>query len=221
MGGKLPQAKPMLEQDHIFNTELGKKLLVLTRAGFAVSNQINDLIMRDKIKGKVLDIYEAYGSGKRAGELLREIETLDNLLHLSGHLGVAKDEHVKKLRNGYLVFKSHIVLAQQTRTAPDVEKLPDAGQKTMPMSDVAVLRKDSAKRSDMIAPPVRAKISERHDKILNFIHDNDRKAQLSQVIGLFPKLSEKSIRNDLAQLCADGKLKRVGWGPTSFYQLTG
>ena len=69
-------------QEYIFNTELGQKLLVLTRAGFAISNQINDLIMRDKIKGKVLDIYEAYGGGKRAGEILREIETLDNLLYL-------------------------------------------------------------------------------------------------------------------------------------------
>ena len=110
-------------QEYIFNTELGQKLLVLTRAGFAISNQINDLIMRDKIKGKVLDIYEAYGGGKRTGEILREIETLDNLLYLSGHLGVAKEEHIKKLRNGYLVLKSHVVLAQQARPIFDLPPL--------------------------------------------------------------------------------------------------
>lgn len=210
----------MREQEYIFNTELGQKLLVLTRAGFVISNHINDLILRDKIKEKILDIYEAYGSGRRTAELLGKIETLDNLLHLSGHLGAANDEHIKKLRNGYLVFKSHIVLTQQMKTSSDVESgLSYTEQKTISVSDDLTSIKESGKRSDMIASPVRAKISERYDHILNFIRNNNGKAQLSQVMGLFPKLSEKSIRNDLAQLCVDGKLKRVGWGQTSFYQI--
>ncbi|OGD32864.1 hypothetical protein A2833_03350 [Candidatus Azambacteria bacterium RIFCSPHIGHO2_01_FULL_44_55] len=211
-------------QEYIFNTELGQKLLVLTRAGFAISNQINDLIMRDKIKGKVLDIYEAYGGGKRAGEILREIETLDNLLYLSGHLGVAKEEHIKKLRNGYLVLKSHVVLTQQARPVFDLPPLRSSESNNIESKtfgpDAPASKKDLPKRSDMIALPIRAKISERHNKVLDFIKNNDGKAQLSQLISLFPKLSEKSIRNDLAQLCADGKLKRIGWGQTSFYQLT-
>ena len=117
-----------MEED-IFNTDIGKKFLALTKACFKASDLITDLVLREKIKNQTLDIYELF-SNRNNPELIKEIDALDGLFHLGGHLGLVKDEHLKLLRNGLLVFKSHIVLTlhqnQKSRLANDTFESPNS-----------------------------------------------------------------------------------------------
>ena len=116
-------------EDNIFNTDLGKKFLALTKACFRTSDLITDLVLREKIKGQVLSVYKLFSNGN-SSELLKEVDALDGLFHLGGHLGLVKDEHLKLLRNGLLVFKSHIVLTlhqnQKSRLANDTFESPNS-----------------------------------------------------------------------------------------------
>lgn len=59
----------------------------------------------------------------------------------------------------------------------------------------------------------------RKKRILDFFTLR-RHAQLKDVLALFPGTSEKTIRNDLAELCRSGQLRRVGLAPRSRYILS-
>src|SRR3989344_3019851 len=105
--------------EDIFNSEIGRKILALTKASFKVSDLISDLVLREKIKHQVLDVYKTFlifNAEKNHSKLLREIDILDHYFYLGGHLNLIKEEHLKQLRNGFLVFKSHIILAMNNNT---------------------------------------------------------------------------------------------------------
>jgi len=100
-------------EEEIFNTELGKKILSLIKASFKVSDLISDLVLREKIKNQILNVYESFFSaegGKKYSDLLKEIDVLDNFFFLAGQLSLVKDNYLRILRNGFLVFKSRIIL---------------------------------------------------------------------------------------------------------------
>src|SRR3989338_11527555 len=98
--------------EDFFDNELGRKILALTKASFKVSDLISDLVLREKIKHQVLEVYKTFLiDSKNQSLLLREIDILDHYFYLGGHLNLIKEEHLKQLRNGFLVFKSHIILA--------------------------------------------------------------------------------------------------------------
>ncbi len=46
--------------EDIFNTELGKKIMALTKASFKVSDLIPDLFLREKIKSQILNVYKNF-----------------------------------------------------------------------------------------------------------------------------------------------------------------
>lgn len=202
-------------ENPVFSTELGKKLLMLTKAGFVISNLLNDLVIREKVKGKILAIYETYSNNRESQVLIEEISALDNLLHLSSHLKLAGDNHIEKLRNGYLVFKSHIVLnSYQPKTETVISQEIVNARKPAESQIKGALSNNKSVSSAVLR---NSRINERYEKVLNFIKGNNNRAQFSQLMSLFPGLSEKSLRNDLTFLCSRGKLKRIGWGPTSYY----
>lgn len=60
--------------------------------------------------------------------------------------------------------------------------------------------------------------SNRQRRILDFLTLR-RRAQLKEVLQLFPDVSEKTIRNDLSLLCQQGQLRRIGMAPRSHYAL--
>ncbi|KKU75378.1 MAG: hypothetical protein UY02_C0053G0002 [Candidatus Giovannonibacteria bacterium GW2011_GWB1_47_6b] len=93
--------------EDIFDSELGRKILALTKASFKVSDLISDLVLREKIKHQVIEIYKTFliDSGNQSfSELLKEIDILDHYFYLGGHLNLIKEEHLKQLRNGFLVL---------------------------------------------------------------------------------------------------------------------
>ena len=187
-------------EDNIFNTDLGKKFLALTKACFRTSDLITDLVLREKIKGQVLSVYKLFSNGNNS-ELLKEVDALDGLFHLGGHLGLVKDEHLKLLRNGLLVFKSHIVLNLHQKP-----RHTDVFDSAAPAS--------AAKQTDK---KVVGDLTERHQKLLARFPDKETQLQLSDFAILFPELSDRTIRNDLADLIELGKITRQGMGSGSYY----
>ena len=118
--------------EEIFDSELGRKILALTKASFKVSDLIPDLVLREKIKHQVLEVYKTFliDSGNQSfSELLKEIDILDHYFCLGGHLNLIKEEHLKQLRNGFLVFKSHIILAMNENGKSDIDS------QIIPLSD--------------------------------------------------------------------------------------
>ncbi len=204
-----------MEED-IFNTDIGKKFLALTKACFKASDLITDLVLREKIKNQTLDIYELF-SNRNNPELIKEIDALDGLFHLGGHLGLVKDEHLKLLRNGLLVFKSHIVLTlhqnQKSRLANDTFESPNSAPTIEKTTKIA------GKKTVDAASQIDSGLTERHQKLLARFPDKETSLQLSDFIALFPKLSDRTIRNELSYLIELGKITRRGMGSGSYYKV--
>ncbi len=188
-----------MEED-IFNTELGRKILALIKASFKVSDLIPDLVLREKIKSQILNVYRIFfsvpegrdpvsGGEKNYAELLKEIDVLDGFFFLAGQLNFVKDNHLRILRNGFLVFKSRIVL--MLNEPPKIPK-------------------------ETIKPEV--KLSERQEKILEKFQ-NKETLKLAEILDLFPGVSEKTVRNELSSLIGLKKITRSGKGNGSFYQM--
>ncbi len=184
-----------MEED-IFNTELGKKILALIKASFRVSDLIPDLFLREKIKIQILNVYRIF-LAKQHSDLLKEIDVLDNFFFLAGQLNFVKDNHLRILRNGFLVFKSRIIL------------MLNEPPKTFMDEAVAV-------KKEVVKPVV--KLSERQGKILEKFQ-NKETLKLAEILDLFPGVSEKTVRNELSSLIGLKKITRSGQGNGSFYQI--
>jgi len=193
-------------EENIFNTELGKKIMALTKASFKVSDLIPDLVLREKIKNQILNVYESFfsaeggsasGGEKKYSELLKEIDVLDNFFFLAGQLNFIKDNHLRILRNGFLVFKSHIIL--MLNEPPKI-----SGDSTM------------AVKKEAVKPEL--KLSERQGKILEKFQ-NKETLKLAEILDLFPGVSEKTVRNELFSLIGLKKITRSGQGNGSFYKM--
>lgn len=184
-----------MEED-IFDNELGRKILALTKASFRVADLISDHVVREKIKHQVLNVYKIFFDRKNS-ELLKELDVLDNLFFLAGHLNLAKDEHVKMLRNGFLVFKSHIVLTvhQQPKQIAEIEM------------------------NDFVNHSEGGGLTERQEKILRKFPDKSVSMKLADFVAMFPGLSKRTVRNDLSYLIRNGKILREGQGSGTFYKL--
>ena len=191
----------------IFNTELGKKFLALVKAGFRVSDLISDLVLREKIKTQIIEVYKTFlidsgnqsfsGSRGKYIELLKEIDVLDNFFFLAGQLNFVKDNHLRVLSNGFLVFKSRIILMLNEPPKTSVDLIP-------------------AVRKEDVKPEV--KLSERQERILEKFQSKEI-LKLAEILDLFPGVSEKTVRNELSSLIGLKKITRSGQGNGSFYQM--
>ena len=188
-------------EEEIFSTEFGKKILALTKASFKVSDLIPDLVLREKIKSQILNVYRIF-SEKRYFDLLKEIDVLDNFFFLAGQLNFVKDIHLRILRNGFLVFKSRIVLAMNAPLSPRDE---------LGTPRVHPVVKKEAVKSEV-------KLSERQEKILEKFK-NKETLKLAEILDLFPGISEKTVRNELSSLIGLKKITRNGQGNGSFYKM--
>ena len=187
-----------------FDNELGRKILALTKAGFKVSDLIPDLVLREKIKTQILNVYESFCE-KKYSDLLKEIDVLDNIFFLAGQLNLVKDNHLRILRNGFLVFKSRLVLALNEPPKISV--------------DSTTIVKKAAVKSELKLNE-RPAYTGRQEKILEKFQ-NKETLKLAEIMDFFPDVSEKTIRNDLNLLISLKEITRSGQGNGSFYQIIG
>jgi len=186
-----------MEED-IFNTELGRKMLALTKAGFKVSDLISDLVMREKIKSQILNVYKIFFQ-KKYSDLLKEIDILDSLFFLAGQMNLVKENHLRILRNGFLVFKSRIILAMNE--SPKVKKEVVKSGPELSDRQKKILEKFSAKDGSPAGG------------------QNKDTLKLAEILELFPGVSEKTVRNELSSLVGLKKITRSGQGGSSFYKV--
>jgi len=186
-------------EEGIFNTDIGKKFLALIKASLKVSDLLPDLVLRGKIKSQILDVYKIFME-KKERDLLKEIDVLDGYLFLAGHLNLIKEEHCRALRNGFLIFKSRIVLlvSEPPKAAPsekkEVEKKPEITLGERPV------------------------YTGRQEKIMEYFQEH-KQARLAEILELFPDVSEKTVRNELVSLIGLKKITRSGNGNSSFYKM--
>lgn len=222
-------------EEGVFDTELGRKVLALTKASFRVSDLISDLIFREKIKHQVLTVFEKtlfiYGKKnliqdleKNCAELLKEINILDHYFYLGGHLNLVKEDHLRQLRNGFLVFKSHIILLNNTNDTNKNTRITETefSLRNSVSNDekIDVLRQEIPDAGHWInnVEKKQSDLSAKQRKILEKFEDKDT-LKLAEILGLFPGVSEKTVRNELASLVSAGKITRSGIGNGSFYKL--
>lgn len=183
--------------EDFFDNEPGRKILALTKASFKVSDLISDLALREKIKHQILNVYQFFFE-KNYSELIIELDVLDSFFFLAGHLNLAKEEHVKMLRNGLLVFKSQVILIMH------------------PGPKIAIPEKETAPRAQRKKDDA---LNDRQEKILKYFKENKNILKLADLLTLFPDVNEKTVRNDLVYLIQTGKISRQGAGNGSHYQL--
>ena len=177
----------------VFNTEMGRKMLALVKAGFKVADLIPDLVLREKIKSQILVVYKKFIEHNHS-ELLKELDVLDHYFYLGGHLNLVKEEHIKQLQNGFLVFKSHIILT-----------LHNHGEVEDTVSDAL----DEETDNDL---------TKKQKKILEKFESKDT-LRLAEILEIFPGVSERTIRNELTSLIELGNITRNGKGNGSLYKL--
>lgn len=214
-----------MEKD-VFNSELGRKILALTKASFKVSDLIPDLVLREKIKHQILEVYKSFFvfntemievgfQSKNYQEFIREIDILDYYFYLGGHLNLIKEEHLKQLRNGFLVFKSHIVLANYSALKHSVN-FPEENSKSEKKE-----KPESLSTPDVDNVMVKTSVenlNEKQKKILEKFNSKNT-LKLAEIMELFPDVSERTIRNELTFLINLGKITRDGRGNGSFYKI--
>jgi len=186
-------------EEGIFNTDIGRKFLALIKASLKVSDLMPDLVLRGKIKSQVLDVYRIFIEKNYRG-LLKEIDILDGYLFLAGHLSLIKEEHCRALRNGFLIFKSRIVLLlnEPSKIAPSEKK-------------------ETIKKPETILND-RPVYTGRQEKIMEYFQEH-KQVKLAEILGLFPDVSEKTVRNELTSLIGLKKITRSGNGNSSFYKM--
>lgn len=91
--------------------------MALVKAVFKVSDLIPDLIIREKIKKQNLTVYSNFVE-KKHSDLVKNIDILRGFLFLAGQMNLMKEEHLKALENGFLVFKSYIIAAPVAKKEP-------------------------------------------------------------------------------------------------------
>lgn len=195
--------------DNIFNTEMGRKILALTKASFKVSDLISDLVLREKIKHQVLEVYKTFliDSGNQSfSALLKEIDMLEHYFYLGGHLNLVKEEHLKQLQNGFLVFKSHIVLLNNnTNDTNKNTRMTRIVETEFPLVE-------------NVGSSVSNNLNAKQKKIMEKFENKDT-LRLSEIMEIFPNVSERTVRNELSFLVNLGKITRSGVGSGSFYRI--
>lgn len=197
-----------MEED-ILNAEMGRKILALTKASFKVSDLIPDLVLREKIKHQVLEVYKTFlvdSRNQSFSALLKEINILERYFYFGGHLNLVKEEHLKQLQNGFLVFKSHIVLLSNNNM-----------NKNMQMTQIET--NDSENQLYASDEDFREnELSRKQKKILEKFEIKDT-LRLSEIMETFSNVSERTVRNELSALVNLGKITRSGMGSGSFYKI--
>lgn len=190
-------------EEGLLNTEMGKKILALTKAGFKVSDLISDHIFREKIKSQILAVYETFLQ-KNNQKLLGEIDMLGNLFVLGNHLDLVKSDHLNHLKNGFLVFKSQIILMMNEQVIHHPIRNPVGRPPASPVLS-------EPKKLDVKIRKNEKKLSERQISIMSHLAKHSE-VGWEGLEKFFPDLSRRTVVYDLKELIAMGKIKRTGRG---------
>lgn len=231
-------------------TEQWDALLDLTYAVWRVADiTVESDMLKDRLKRGAMDILSDYPSAvagrMNSAEVMDKIRAQCALLSLAQKTAHgSRQMNFVILKNEY--YKISAMLAQQTEDvvrAPRTEKHPAHPQYEEVRSEQAFERSaqvahsekpasahrhdvESVVRASVPAPVIKksapvSALNDRQKKILQFF--NKRKEdniRLKEIAQFFPDLTDRTVRNDLRDLCMKKMISRSeGHGQASFYRL--
>ena len=211
-------------------TENWDKLLDLTHTVWRVVDLTTDNdFLRTRIKQSSCDILAQYPSAiseyKGAENLIKNINTHIALLSLAQKVSRSKEINFLILKNEYkkIIFSlsQKLLTERQEATVTDVESesVVSAESNKPPVQ--------AQQRSSPVSAPKKEKedpfaaLNDRQTKIVQFFQrKKSDKLKLKDITGIFPSLTDRTIRNDLKDLCSKKIVSRSdGFGQASFYTL--
>ena len=152
-------------------------------------------------------------------EAVRKIEDLRAHLRLVQNLKLTREINCQVLDKEYRLLKEELLkeaIEMAVKKKMSVTERPmavPAGLAPRSFSRVGL-----APRSFSETRVLAANGNGRLEKIVNYIKEN-KVAQLKEVLKFFPEYSEKTVRNDLKELCGRNFIQRLGNGAGSCYKL--
>lgn len=211
-------------------TENWNKLLDLTHTVWRVADlTIESDFLKARIKQSSCDILMLYPNAiferKGVDDLVKNINTHMAVLSLAQKVSRSKEINFLILRNEYkkIIFslsqklldeRSDMTVGNVTSVA--VEPVAaDENEAGKPPSPTPVIVKKSVKED-----PIN-NLNERQAKIVQFFQKKKLdKVKLKDITQFFPSLTDRTIRNDLKDLCEKRIVSRTdGHGQASFYYL--
>lgn len=215
-------------------TQQWGSLLDLTYAVWRVCDMaIDNEFLKTRIKQNAADILSLYASAQSRQMQIQQISDQVNaqiaLLSLAQRVSSAKEINFVILKNEYKKFNT--VLSYDTAVSREDEKRfePPAEKKASPAFE---RERDEAKEQSVPRQAVAVKkstketvqetaLNDRQVKIVQFFNKSkEPKIKLKDIAQFFPNLTDRTIRNDLKDLCNRRMIGRSeGFGQASYYFL--
>jgi hypothetical protein len=144
-------------------------------------------------------------------ETVRKIENLRAHLRLVQNLKLTKEINCQVLDKEYRLLKEELLketIEMAVKARETTELVPRS------FNEVGV----PASAAGLTVSAANGNSNSRLGKIVNYIKEN-KVVQLKEVLKFFPEYSEKTVRNDLKQLCGRNFIQRLGNGAGSCYKL--
>lgn len=203
-------------------TDQWSKLLELTYAAWRVADiAIENEFLKSKVKQTAAEILVEYpnalGDRKKTGELFSRIRSQRALLSLAQKTSNSRELNFTILKNEY--HKIGVAVAQAMPPAASAVHHPhDISKKETPAAfDAIVPQKQQERKVNNSG----GAITERQKKIFQFFSKRKgEKIRLKEIAQVFPDLTDRTVRNDLRELCIKKLVMRSdGHGQASFYKL--
>ena len=209
-------------------TENWDKLLDLTHTVWRVVDLTTDNdFLRTRIKQSSCDILAQYpvaiSEYKGAENLIKNINTHIALLSLAQKVSRSKEINFLILKNEYkkIIFSlsQKLLTERQEATVTDIE--PAVSREPQKPAFPAQQRSPATSMPKKEKEDPFAALNDRQAKIVQlFQRKKYDKLKLKDITGIFPGLTDRTIRNDLRDLCSKKIVSRSeGFGQASFYTL--
>lgn len=215
-------------------TQQWGSLLDLTYAVWRVCDiAIDNEFLKTRIKQNAADILSLYARTKsrnaQTSEIYDQVNVQIALLSLAQRVSSAKEINFVILKNEYKKFNA--VLSYNTAISRDDEKRfePSVEKKASPVFEREY---NETKEQSILKPIVSVKksiketvqetaLNDRQVKIVQFFNKSkELKIKLKDIAQFFPNLTDRTIRNDLKDLCNRRIIGRSeGFGQASYYYL--
>jgi len=190
--------------------KISLKFRVLVRAMYAVACGINDVYLRDKLKNYTLLLTDAFARGDLSN-FEENVLAFDVVLENAAMLHFTANENYYLLSKELKKFKDEFVA--NTRAIYSVSGISDF-RNLFPDTTVdnyGINLPVREAKSRVVSHKKTGDPTERQRAILELLREKGS-APLMDFLIRFPELNEKTIRNDLASLCVNGYVTRIGKG---------
>lgn len=197
----------------------------LARAIYRLTNDLSEAEpLRTRLREAALDI-----AARRSREAFLSVEAMLALLRVAKAQGFAREENFALLDRAYRQLQDLERREKPTEPIPseplqpgdpiNTEEIYRASPERSKWTSAAPMANEERKTHDVAGNAAKLQtLNTRQKKIVQHFHYRQA-FQLREARSLFEGYSQKTLRNDLRNLCLKGILSREGVGTTSFYRV--